>query len=280
MTATTGTGTADLPEMYFTLQRPFPAYPLLSKTTLTEPDESRGILPVRRFVFGYPDGKALNFTFTSQVLKVVRRDTMAHKSYSPTSEASQQGRFELTVKIYPGGGHSAWLDAQPIGTLVEAFGPVPPPGRDKVYTPGKRLVAVALGIGVTEAFTSCREELRKSDDNTARLLFSMRYADELVLQPELDALKKEAGGRFQVSYITTRENTQKEGWVSGRVGAAMVQKAMAEPVNGTPLPKEDVKVLVVGTKPMMRAVWEDLESNAGLEYERYTLVRKRAPPYF
>lgn len=258
-------------------QQPWATFQLLSKVTLIKGDASCGILPVRRFTFAYPATQSLSFTFTTEVLKVVRSDTGRHKSYSPTSEADHLGSFDLTVKIYPGGGHSEWLDSQSIGTCVTMFGPLPPPEYAKVYMPGKRVIAIALGIGITEVYTTCREELRKSDDTSVTLVHSVRYRDEVVLAEEVGLLEKQFKGRFDVVRVASREGEaegKKNGeWFTGRLDAEKVDKIIGDG------PREHLKILVVGTKPMMRAVWTELEK-LGLEYEKYTLVRKKSRPYF
>lgn len=259
------------------VQQPWASFPLIAKITLIDGDEKRGILPVRRFTFEYPPTQSLSFMFTTEVLKVVRSDTGRHKSYSPTSEADQLGSFDLTVKIYPDGGHSEWLDSQPIGTRVTMFGPIPPPTFAKVYKPGRRIIAIALGIGITEVYTTCREELRKSEDSSVTLVHSVRYRDEVVLADEVEVLRKQFTGRFNVVRVASRESLAKgekeDEWLSGRLDAERVEEIIGE------VKKEDLKILVVGTKPMMRSVWSELEK-LGLQYEEYTLVRKKSPPYF
>lgn len=261
----------DAPLHPISLAKPWCSFPLLSKQTLISPDQSREILPVRHFRFGYPPGQALNFNFTTEVLKVVRPDTGRHKSYSPTSESHTEGYFDLVVKIYPGDGHSQWLDKQPIGTRVTMFGPLPPKQKAKIYSPGSKVVVVALGIGITEAFTTCREELRKNDDRDVSLVHAVRYQDEVVLGNEVQQLEKEFGNRFEVVRVASREHV--EGWKHGRVNGKMITEIVGE------AERKNVKLLVVGTKKMMKAVWEEWEK-WGFEYEKFALVRKRSPPYF
>lgn len=142
----------------------------------------------------------------------------------------------------------------------------------KVYKPGKRVVVLALGIGITEAFTTCREQLRKLPQCIVTLVQAVRLKDELVMQDQVQALAEEFKGRFDVVRAASGEKVP--GWLHGRVDA----KAVVD-IIGHDVPMCDVKLLVVGTKPMMKSVWADL-SNAGFDYEKYALVRKHKPPYF
>lgn len=128
------------------------------------------------------------------------------------------------------------------------FGPIPPPTFAKVYKLGRRVVAIALGIGITEVYTTCREELRKIEDTSVTLVHSVRYRDEVVLADEVDLLTKKFAGRFNVVHVASREREmegeKEDEWMSGRLDAERLDKIIGG------VPREDLKILVVRTKSL------------------------------
>lgn len=244
---------------------PFSTFPLISKETLVEADETRTILPVRRFTFAYPSTEALGFNPTLQHLKIIRPGPYKPRSYTPTSPQHHTGSFDLTVKIYPNG-TSEWLDTIPVGRRVAMIGPLPLPIKRRIYSAGRHVVVIALGIGITLGLAAARFELRRREGASVALVYSVRYREEAIFEDEIDALSEEFGRAFLVRRLTTKEVA--EGWRSGRVDEACI----SECIEGCAM--EDTRFLVVGTKPMMKDVWRMLNTMQ-FDRKRHSLARKR-----
>lgn len=258
----------DLPDPVGELRlwRPHTAFPLLRKETVYSGDISRNLYPVCKLTFGYASGKTLPLRFATDVVKVIHGTTGKTKSYSPTSEPQCEGEFDLIVKVYPGEGHSAYLDSVVIGDYVQMMGPIPPRFMRPLVRPAARVIAIALGIGITHAFTTVRDILSMGGEEHVTLVVVVQYVEQdVVLLQDIAKLERVYAGRFQVVRCLTKERVN--GWRYGRVDATMVK----EIIEDTQL--QEVRVMVVGTKSMIKAVWKEL-SDIGLTYEQHALVKK------
>jgi hypothetical protein len=91
---------------------------LLRKTTIIEAAEDR--LPVYTLTFSNPAGmESLGVRMDyGDVIKVVVPNYKP-KSYSMSDE--RPGEFDITVKVYPNGRASGYLDSIPIGGQIDVF---------------------------------------------------------------------------------------------------------------------------------------------------------------
>lgn len=229
-----------------------------------EADVNRGILAVRRFRFGYLADEALGMNLTSQHVKLVRPGPYKPRSYSPTSEQDRKGSFDLTMKIYPNG-NSEWMDGVAIGTEVGVIGPLPLPVKKKIYNPGKHVISIAFGVGITNVLATARNELARAECERFTLMYAVRYGAEAIFAEEIEELKKKYGDMFDVRYFASRELV--EGWGHGRVD----EKALTECVEGWE--RQSCRFLVVGTKKMMKEMWGVL-GGMGFTQKENNLSRK------
>lgn len=249
-----------------TLVPPLSSYPLIRKTVLVEENTSpqRPISAILRLTFAYPSELSLPVSPAAQHVKVVRPGALKAKSYTPTSD-SKRGEFDLVVKIYRGGGTSEWLSKLPLGTPVSFIGPLPPPAKRRIYSPGPSVIIIALGIGITKGYTAARGELRGRQDCHVTLVYCMRFREESLFEDEIQKLKEQHSGRFRCIRMASGEKVS--GWGHGRITKDTVTKLVAD------TDKADVRFLLVGTKAMINSLWEML-TEMGFSERTHSLARK------
>lgn len=245
---------------------PFHSYPLLRKETLVEGVESENVLPVRRFTFAYVPETEFGLRPAMQHLKVMPPGLKKARSYTPTSDATSEGSFHLTIKIYPGGKCSEWLDQVGIGTRVMMIGPLPLPIKKKISDePGEDalIVVIALGVGITHGIAVVREELTKKRMRVL-LVYSVRQKKEVLFEEEIQELK-EQHKEFDTKFLATAEEVPR--WHYGRITPDLLKEYVGMQ------PKEQVRFDVTGTKGMIKQVWGML-SEIGFQYNTHALIKK------
>lgn len=229
---------------------PFSSYPLIGRKVLVEEstNPSRPYASIIKFTFAYPIDQCLPVSPTTQYVKLIRPGLHKPRSYTPTS-GERKGEFDLVVKIYRGGGTSEWLSKQPLGETISFIGPLPPSFK-RAYNPGKHVVILALGIGITLGYGAAREELERENTQTVTLLYGVRYKEERVFTHEIGCLESKYGDKFRVRYVASKDHV--DGWIHGRIN----QDVISQCIQG--MDKDETRFLVVGTKSMYKSMWETL----------------------
>jgi cytochrome-b5 reductase len=215
----------------------------LVKKTVISPNTA-----LYRFSLGSPDA--------SLGLDIGRHiSVMAHidgkevvRSYTPTSSNSDLGYFELLIKSYPTGNVSKRIGELRIGDSIHVRGP-----KGNFYYK-ENMVAelgmVAGGTGITPMWQITQAILTNPNDRTRiSLIFANVNEEDILLKKELDQLTKD--DRFKVYYVL---NNPPQGWTGGVgfVTADMIRQHL-------PPPRSDVKILLCGPPPMMKAMSECCE---------------------
>ena len=115
--------------------------------------------------------------------------------YCIVSPPSDDGRFELLVRVVPQGPMSQYLDALVAGDEVAFRGPV---GRSMAYGDPdnpRDLVLVATGVGVGPFLSLATHLLESGFQKEIHLFWGLRLVEDVCLLDELDALE-EAHGNF------------------------------------------------------------------------------------
>ena len=231
---------------------------LLRKETLVEARPETGQLPVRTLTFAAPAALAEGFRIDlGHVVKVVIPD-FKPKSYSMS--AARPGEFDLTVKMYPGGRCSGYLDSVAVGESISVFR-----RGAKERRPGARVGLVAFGVGITEALPIARAEAERPDAREVHLLWGARTFGDMFWHEEVAALERAHPGRFRVTRFLSRED--REGCRRGRIDAG----ALADVFGGWRGEAGAARFLVVGTKAMMREAERNLEA-AGFPWPASALL--------
>lgn len=268
------------PIMFF---RPF----VLQSKELLLPGSSgsghNGSLPLWRLTFALPSNTTLGLDLgLGEHVKVRLPEGMDCKhsekgtkprSYSPTSYPERKGSFDLIVKEYEHGCCSKYLAGVEVGehVLMSKGWPLPA-SMIMQRSGGLRLGLIAMGIGITEAVWVAREELRKSELTTVRLLYANRYFADRVMLEELDGLKRDYPDRFTLEDLVSREQhaAARHGRASAEILRAVFDDAWA-------VDHSTVRFLCVGTKPMKQNVWDMLESNGYSQKVHALLVKQFFP---
>ena len=233
---------------------------LLRKATLVEALPETGQLPVRTLTFAAPPALVEGFRIDhGDVLKVVVPGVKA-KSYSISS--MRPGEFDVTIKVYPGGACSGYLDSVQVGEAISVF---KHERANKERRPGTHVGVVAFGVGVTEALPVAKAEAEKPDARQVHLLWGARTLGDMFWREECERLEREHRGKVTVTRILSRED--RDGCLKGRIDAGVLADLF-----GSWAPA-GARFLVVGTKAMMREAERNLEA-AGFPWPASALLLK------
>lgn len=256
------------------------AVTLVRKQTLVEEVPGK-ICPVRTFTFVLPKDKESGVDLASaidlglgQIVKLHLRPNAEDqnfrtmKSYSPT-RVSKDGELDLTVKIYPGGSNSEYLDNLSLGDTINVSGPWPLtlPRRNM----GNKVNLVAFGVGLTEIYPVARSELERSPSSRVHVLYSNRHQEDSFFGSEMKNLERKYGKRFQLTKIFSRDDNVSDA-LHGRVDGAILSQVFG--LNNLSVKeREDQRFVVVGSKPMIQVTWATLRS-LGFSQESHSFLKK------
>jgi ferredoxin-NADP reductase len=211
---------------------------------------AEGRLPVFTLTFAYAKDQKMDVRIDhGDVVKVVVPN---YKPKSYSMSADRTGEFDITVKVYPGGRASGYLDSIQLGESISVF---KHPACNKTRNPGSHVGFIAYGVGITEALPIAAAELTKSDAQKVQLLWASKTMEDTFWHEAIDQLKEEHGDRFEVAMLLSRQ--EKEGVLQGRVS----KELLAEVFDGrwgtavgaeNESCRDNVRFLSVGTKDMMR----------------------------
>ncbi|KAF8951965.1 NADH-cytochrome b5 reductase [Podila verticillata] len=201
-----------------------------------------------RFVFNLPADQVLGMTTTScLMIKFTNAEGKAViRPYTPTSDATQKGQFDLIVKRYDAGVMSAHIHNLKIGDTLALKGPM-----SKYPLQANQHESVSLiagGTGITPMWQVISALLKDSEDKTKiNLLFANQTAQDIILKSEIEALAAAHPDRFKVTYVI---DAAAEGWTgeTGYITADLIKKYLPEAGSA------GNKVFVCGPPPMMVSV--------------------------
>lgn len=166
------------------------------------------------------------------------------KSYSISD--LRETEFDVTVKVYPNGRASGFLDRLQIGDTIGSFGK----HAARSYNPGSYVGIIVFGVGITEGYPVAKAELLEANTTSTKkvvkLLWASRTVADTFWKDELEELARQYPDNFEMVYLYSRE--QADGALHGRVSPALLQQVFDPPV------KEEARFLSVGTKAMMKDV--------------------------
>jgi len=217
---------------------------LIKKTTLIA--ERPNHLPVYTLTFAIP--KDATFTGRAKPHSEVNIDLgdvvkMVIPNYKPKSysmSALRNDEFDITLKVYPNGRASGFLDRLQVGEEINTFGV----SANRTRKPGTFVGIVAYGVGITEGLPMAKAELEKGDANQVVLLWASRTSKDTFWSDDIESLKKKYPEKFTMVHILSRE--EREGCLHGRIDHKVLQQVFK------PSDSEKARFLSVGTKEMMR----------------------------
>lgn len=212
-------------------------------------------LPRSNNILGLPIGQHISVQANMGGKNVVR-------SYTPTSSDDDLGFFDLVVKSYEQGNVSKYIGAMKIGDLLSVKGPK---GQMR-YSPGlsRHIGMIAGGTGLTPCLQIIRAALKNPADKTQiDFIYANVKESDILLKNELDELAVKHKDQFRVHYFL---NEAPEGWTGGT--GFVTKEALEEKM---PKPADDIKVLMCGPPPMIKAMTGHLEA---IGYEKPRTVSK------
>lgn len=187
---------------------------------------------------------------TGQFITVFWPDSLKYKrAYSLSSCMLDEGHFEVTVKRDGKMGTRIvdWAAAgqtlnviEPAGRFLPVFDP-----------PGKHLICIAGGSGVTPFRGFVREATRLNHDTRITVLYSVRTTDDIIFEEEFRELEKE-NPRFKFLVTCTRL-AEEDPWTGrrGRINSDWV-KEQVDSLDDTVFYACGPTPLVEGTERLVR----------------------------
>ncbi|KAG2236849.1 hypothetical protein BDF21DRAFT_378706 [Thamnidium elegans] len=170
------------------------------------------------------------------------------RSYTPTTSDDDLGHFDLLIKSYPQGNISKRFSELKIGDEMAVRGPK----GNFNYTPNmcSAIGMIAGGTGITPMLQIIHAICKNPADKTkVSLIFGNVSEEDILLREELDELAQKHDN-ISVYHVL---NTPPVGWTqgSGFVTAEMIKEHC-------PAPAKDIKMLLCGPLPMVKAMTENL----------------------
>lgn len=203
----------------------------------------------RVFRFELAEGQSLDLPVASCVLvRATVGGEEVVRPYTPVSDATMVGAFELMIKVYAEGRMSRHIDSLAVGDRLDFKGPF----LKVEYTPQykRRIGMLAGGSGITPCLQILNEVVRNADDRTeVTLLYSNKTGADVLALEELERAAA-AKPNVRVVHFITREEAPSGGRRAGRIGRAAVEEFM-------PPPADDSVVMLCGPPPFMQALSGD-----------------------
>ena len=219
------------------------------------------------YSFGLPEGQSLNLPICACILMKApgrgRKDgggkddfdgSDAIRPYTPMSDNSMLGKFELLVKRYDGGAVSQYLYGLETGAMVE-FKHIKFNIKAQYPFEGKKSISlVCAGTGITPCFQALWKLLgTPGDDRKVVLLYGNKTVQDILMKDELDAWAAAHPGRLKIVHVVGNQPDEPAppGWVStptytaetGWIDQAKMEKYCFPPA-------EDTMLLVCGLPAM------------------------------
>jgi len=195
------------------------------------------------------------------------------RAYTPVSSDDEKGYFDLIVKIYPEGKMGQYLKKLPVGSTIEAKGPM---GEIRYHGQGRfsimrknqkthtkyeqkltvrRLGLIAGGSGITPMLQLMRAITKDPKDTTeVSLIYGNVEEKDILLREELDRMA-EQHKNVKVFYTLDRPPANWK-YGSGFVTAEMMKEHL-------PPPADDTLILCCGPPMMIKSLERNL---AALDY--------------
>lgn len=191
----------------------------------------------------WPEGYDVDFQ-TGQFITLYWPDTTNYKrAYSLSSCALDRGSFEVTVKR-DGKMGTRIVDWAKVGDKLMV---IPPAGRflPVFDPPGKHLLCIAGGSGVTPFRGFVREATRRQLDTRITILYSVRTTNDIIFDEEFRQLEQD-NRKFNF-YVTCTRLAPEDQWPGrrGRITADWVKEHIHDAA--------DTVVYACGTNELVEA---------------------------
>jgi NAD(P)H-flavin reductase len=224
---------------------------LVRKVTLVVAASNR--LPVHTLTFRIPSGTMPQHG-KAQPHASVRLDMgdvvkMVIPGYKPKSYSMSRlssTEFDITLKVYPHGRASGYLDRMSVGDFIHSFGVV----KKRIRNPGTFVGIICFGVGITEGLPIAQAELNKGDADRVVLQWASRTMADTFWEESLQQMQAEQSQKFQLVHLLSRET--KEGCLHGHITPSLIRQVFQPPDTS------QARFVSVGTKEMMKQTYQML----------------------
>jgi len=189
------------------------------------------------------------------------------KSYSLSDLRPEANEMDITVKVYPNGRASGFLDRIKIGENMNSFGMSP--GRTR--NAGKFFGGIAFGVGITEILPVAEAELKKGDAEKVVVLWASKTSADTFWLDRIAQMGRKYGNKFEMIYIYSREDSSDPSILKGRINPSILKDVFERRLRKANIPNKDARFLAIGTRHMMYLTAEML-SNIGFPMPKQALL--------
>lgn len=127
------------------------------------------------------------------------------RSYSLCS-SPVDGTWKVAVKLIPGGKFSTYVnDELRTGDMLEVMPPSGNFGVESSPLAKKNYLFFAAGSGITPVLSMVKTHLTMEPNSTCKLFYVNKTAKSIIFKEELEQLRNQFFGRFEINYFLTKE---------------------------------------------------------------------------
>ncbi|SCU93967.1 LAFA_0F19152g1_1 [Lachancea sp. 'fantastica'] len=201
----------------------------------------------RRYTFNLPEADQTTGLITASAL-LAKLETAKGNSvirpYTPVSDVSTKGHFELVIKHYDGGKFTELLYAKKPQDTVAFKGPI----KKWEWKPNsfKNITLLGAGSGITPLYQLVHHISQNPEDKTKiNLLYGNKTPDDILLKKELDEIVAKYPEQVKIHYFVDKA----DGGFEGNTG--FITREYLE--KNVPGPADDHQVFLCGPPPFMKA---------------------------
>ncbi|QLL33471.1 hypothetical protein HG536_0E03820 [Torulaspora globosa] len=201
----------------------------------------------KRFTFDLPgEDSTTGLTLCSALLAkfVTAKGNNVIRPYTPVSDLSRKGSFQLVIKHYKDGKMTSHLFGLKPSDTVLFKGPIKKwQWKENSFD---SIVLLGAGTGINPLFQLVHHLSENPNEKTEiHLFYGNKTPQDILLKKELDELQKKHPDRLKISYFVDK----KDGEFEGETG--FITKEYLE--KHAPKPSEKTHVFVCGPPPFMKA---------------------------
>ena len=195
-------------------------------------------------------------------LKAIINGEDVRRSYSLCSSPLEQ-QWKVAVKQIPGGLFSTYVNQElQAGDTLEVMAPSGKFGVPVDTQKKKNYVAFAAGSGITPMLSIIKTHLAAEPDATFKLFYLNRTVKSIIFKEEVEQLRNQYFGRFEIFYFLTKEQRDIE-LFNGRFNSEKLQTLTKTLIDVS----STDEVFICGPEEMIFLIRDELVA-AGLEKEK------------
>ncbi|MFC4690654.1 1,2-phenylacetyl-CoA epoxidase subunit PaaE [Dokdonia genika] len=195
-------------------------------------------------------------------LKAIINGEDVRRSYSLCSSPLEQ-QWKVAVKQIPGGLFSTYVNEElQTGDTLEVMAPSGKFGVPVDTQKKKNYVAFAAGSGITPMLSIIKTHLAAEPDATFKLFYLNRTVKSIIFKEEVEQLRNQYFGRFEIFYFLTKEQRDIE-LFNGRFNSEKLQTLTKTLIDVSTTDE----VFICGPEEMIFLIRDELVA-AGLEKEK------------